>query len=152
MDRRVRPRRRGLLALLLLGVLAVVAPQGASASCVGPQLRVDGGLGEGPPTVYVGEVASIRGSYFLNGCGDSIGVSEGGCSSHTVRETVTPMTEVRLELRQHGHTWSLGSQDADHDGRVLWSLSVPADVRPGPAVLVAGTARLRVAVGSHDRG
>ena len=62
------------------------------------------------------------------------------------------MTEVRLTLVQGDKRWELGMADAGTGentadrGHTRWSFRVPADARSGPAVLVAGTARLKVEI------
>jgi len=47
------------------------------------------------------------------------------------------MQDVQLELRQQGHSWTLGTEDATGMGDVTWMFTLPPDVRPGRAQLVA---------------
>jgi hypothetical protein len=60
------------------------------------------------------------------------------------------MTDVTLVIRQGGQEWELGTQDAgtadDALGQITWETTLPPEVQPGGAVLVAGTARLRIRV------
>jgi hypothetical protein len=143
--------RRRWPALFLLAGLTVVPVGTAGASCAGPELRI-GGSGEGPPTVHAGEQTSVRGSYFTLGCDDYGSATVFGCSTDE-GETVRPMRNVKLVLRQGDRRWDLASEDAgtarqNELGKITWQVRVPDDVREGPATLVAGTARLRVAVGA----
>ena len=133
----VRPRgvRRPFLALvlLLLGLALVPAGSPASASCAGPMVDV-------PRTLVPGETVEISGDNFLDGCQDSmgcpVGCNAGDCEYDDPPPVPTP--DVTLTLSQRGRTWDLGTVDADEDGKVRWSFTVPADVRRGRAVLSWG--------------
>jgi hypothetical protein len=141
-------RRRLLLLVLAIAAITVPAPQDvASASCVAPTLHI----GDADrPVVERGSRLAVDGDFFLNGCGDAVGVSEGaGCSGpHVQREEVRPMTDITLSIRQSGHVWTLATAAAATEaGRVSWSVTIPRRLQPGRAILVADQAqRLRVVV------
>jgi hypothetical protein len=145
-------RRGSRVVAMVAGAVVVTMPapyDGASASCVGPVLELGG---EAPPTVTPGRGLTVTGSYFVEGCNDNVGVVGGGCSAHEQqREPVSPLREVTLSIRQHGHSWRLGKADADpapeHLGDVTWLVTLPMGLEPGRATLVTGrSGPLRVLV------
>ena len=144
----VRRSRLLLLAVLLLGVAAPLGS--AHGSCAGPQLSVGPETGRAP-TLRAGLPVEVQGRHFVEGCDDTGSSSVLGCSAPEVSEEV-PMTEVRLVLVQGDTRWELGVADAGTGeesadrGHTSWSFRVPAEARSGPAVLVAGTARLKVEI------
>ena len=144
----VRRSRLLLLAVLLLGVAAPLGS--AHGSCAGPQLSVGRETGRAP-TLRAGLPVEVQGRYFVEGCDDTGSSSVLGCSAPEESEEV-PMTEIRLTLVQGDKRWELGVTDAGTGeesadrGHTRWSARVPADARSGPAVLVAGTARLKVEI------
>lgn len=134
--------RPALLALLaaLLGLAVAPYPQpSAAASCVAPYLVEDGQL-----VLQRGVRTEVEGEAFVDGCRDTMSCSAGpGCEDcHYNDPEPVPYDDVVLRLRQDGHTWVLGSADADRAedglaGRVSWQVDLPAGVRPGPARLLA---------------
>ena len=61
------------------------------------------------------------------------------------------MSDIVLSLRQGPRMFTVAVEDAgvaadDTLGQVTWTFTVPDEVRPGPAVLVADTARLPVLI------
>ena len=126
----VRPAPLLLLAVLLAVTLAPYPESPASASCVGSSLVGD------PSVLHRGEEQTIQGQFFHNGCADtqSCGV---GCSGCTTDDPESPMQDVQLELRQQGNSWALDTEDATGMGDVTWTFTLPPDVRPGRAQLVA---------------
>ncbi len=143
--------RRSRLLLLAVLLLGVAAPLGsAHGSCAGPELSVAAQKGRAS-TLRAGLPVEVRGRYFVEGCDDTGSSSVLGCSGPEESEEV-PMTDVRLTLVQGDKKWELGSADAGTGkdtadrGHTTWSFRVPVDARPGPAVLVAGTARLKVEI------
>lgn len=135
-------------AVLLVTLAAALFPAWASpgpaqASCVGPMLEVE------PRTAFVrGEPVSVTGGPYMDGCNDTGSCTAFlGCQSCDYGPPAQPLKDVSLELRQRGRTWELATSDADADGSVTWSVTLPADARPGAARLVAeGTQSVRVRV------
>lgn len=143
--------RLGLLAVALVA-LSVVPSGGASGSCAGPELSAPA-LVDRPPQLMIGGETTVTGTSFVDGCDDGGGADVLGCSRDE-GETVTPLRDVTLILRQQGRTWELGTADAGTAqegrlGQVSWTIRVPMDLAAGPAVLVAGRARLKVEVGGR---
>ena len=143
--RRTRMNRRCLLLLigLFVVVLTPVAPGPASASCAGASLEVVDGV-----VLVRGEVATVEGSHFVDGCRDTMTCSGvGGCQSCRYDEPPeAPMQDVALELRQDGRSWRLGTADAgtaeeQRLGHATWTVELPEGVRPGRARLLADTAQ-----------
>jgi hypothetical protein len=61
------------------------------------------------------------------------------------------MERVTLLLRQGGREWKLGTENAgavpdETFGTITWRVSIPGDVRPGVALLVADSAELPIQV------
>lgn len=140
----MRIRFVALLVALAGALLPVwVSSSPADASCVGPTLEVE------PGTRYVrGEPVVVAGGPYRDGCNDT-GSCTGflGCQSCDYGPPARPLKDVTLELRQRGRTWELATSDADDDGSVTWSATLPDDVRPGAARLVAeGTPPVRVRI------
>ncbi len=127
------------IALVLVGFVIVPAPgERAAASCAAPVLETVGGSGH-PPTVPRGSTITVRGRAFVKDCDDT-GQGRGGfgCSSSQRRDPYGPLIGIRLELRQSGRHWTLGTADGHGDlGRVSWQVTVPAGAHPGRATLVA---------------
>jgi hypothetical protein len=135
---RVRPRRAGLVVLLLAAGLSPWPAGPAAASCAAPSLVVDGTTLQ-PPHLAAGRLVTVRGRSFVDGCDDT-GTSTFGCSHDA--ETPTPLRGVGLRVRQDGHEWALGTADAgtagdDRLGQVTWRVELPAGVRTGRAILLA---------------
>ena len=106
-------------------------------------------IGDDPrPAVERGEAVTVEGLHFVDGCNDDGVMVTYGCRSHQQPpEPVEPMTDVTLFIRQDGRTWTLGSANADANGRVTWAATLPSQLAPGRAVLLSGPAeRLRVVV------
>lgn len=107
----------------------------ARASCAAPMIA----LADGTTRVSPGEALTVEGTYFVHGCNDSGGGTAFGCSDDE-SEPQTPYRDVALVLRQRGHEWVLGTEDADaasgdRFGEVTWVVTLPADLRPGRARL-----------------
>jgi hypothetical protein len=146
---RRRTRKVALFAAAFI-VAAMPSPYDAtSASCVGPTLDIGG---QHRPTVTPGQRLTVTGSYFVDGCNDTGSVVGTGCSAHEqAREPVRALQEVTLSIRQHGHSWALGTTDADTTtknlGDVTWVVTLPVELEPGRATLVTDrSSPLRIAV------
>jgi hypothetical protein len=149
-----------LVVATAVGGLALLAPTGTAASCVGPQIAVGGadalprtgrlrpaGHDGGPVLLRSGAALSVSGRWFFRGCHDTSGSS--GCSGPRQPPPEKPSRDVRLLLVQGERSWLLGTADADGPGssyRIRWDVTVPADVGTGPAVLRARTAEVSVSV------
>jgi hypothetical protein len=143
--------RRGysLLMVVLLGLVLAPFPQGtATASCAGPSLQAVEGM-----VLQRSGTASVEGRFFVDGCRDTMSCTGVlGCQKCTYDEPPErPQRDVRLELRQRGHTWLLATADAgtaeeQRPGVVTWTFVVPEGVRPGRARLVADGAQAVVVV------
>ncbi len=108
-------------------------------------------IDEGEPIrafrVRRGAAVTVVGTHFSVGdcCAGLTGEGDPGCSARTEKaEPLRPAADVVLTLRQGGISWRLGSADASRalDGpyEVRWDdVMVPAQAKPGPAVLVAET-------------
>lgn len=126
------PLVRRLVLVVLLGLLASPYPQqSATASCAGPSLE------EQPAVLARGATLTVTGSFFVDGCQDSMSCdARPGCSScEDDAPAPVPLVGVTLELRQRGQTWVLGTAAADDAGRIAWSVELPTGVRPGSARL-----------------
>jgi hypothetical protein len=133
-----------LVAALLAAALAPFPGSPAAASCAGSVLSIAGPTD--PPELQPGDALTVDGRFFVDGCDDTGGQDTFfGCEEE--HETVTPMTDVDLVLRQRGREWPLGTADATRDGDLSWEVRVPAGLRPGRASLVAdGAQDLRVRI------
>lgn len=144
-----RNRRRRGAALALIGVGVACLPMGgATASCA--EASLDVGSGATPARVSAGSEISVDGRGFVNGCDDGGSQSVLGCST-SEGEQETPLSDVTLVIRQDGREFKLGTEDAglaeDNEmGQISWEATLPSGVRPGPAVLSAGTAKHRVTI------
>lgn len=140
---------RGRVVAMIAGAAVVTMPaphDAASASCVGPMLETRDAA---PPTITPGQRLTVVGRFFLDGCNDTrVVVRSYGCSTHEqAPEVVRPLDDVTLSLQQGGHTWRLGTADANSAGRVRWVVTLPVDLEPGRATLVTDQSRgLRVVV------
>jgi hypothetical protein len=129
----------GVVTKLTAGIVLLAgisfAPMGsASGSCSAPVLLVDDPH-KLSGKLRTGSTVVVAGSSFVDGCEDS----------------ENPMRNVGLVLRQGARDWDLGVQDAgsaeEHAlGRIAWRVRVPEGVRPGRAILVAGSAELPVSL------
>lgn len=136
-------------AIAPLAVIALIPPQSASASCVGPSLTVgadpaDVPAPDAPPLpVSAAGPLEVSGQWFREGCNDTVGM---GCDSANPE---SPLTDVDLVLRQGGTTWPLGTTDAGGRGEqysVHWRVDLPAAANEGEATLAAGGAELVVTI------
>ena len=117
---------RPWLAIGLIGAAVIPAP--AEASCAAPWIEVQ--TDEFSP----GDQVHVAGEFFLDGCNDNGGGS--ACSPFPqAPEPEPPMTGVRLELRREGSVLDAVEVDADNDGRLQATLTVPADAQPGRYVV-----------------
>lgn len=123
--------------LLLAGLLLALSPLGpaagpAVASCPAPYLELE------PGQVLAGSF-EVTGRAFVDGCRDSGGCAQVGCSTRCTWDDPEPqpLTDVALTLRQAGRTWILAETDADDAGRVSFTTTLPPDAKPGRAVLTA---------------
>lgn len=142
--------RRCALAGGLAGFL--LAPLGGvSASCAAPYLQMHDGRER--PTLNATDAVTVEGRAFVDGCSDgetqsvvwgcSVSSSEGGEEA--------PMSDIVLSIRQGARTFDVAVEDAgvaanNTLGQVTWTFTVPDEVKPGSAVLVADTARLQVVI------
>ena len=131
-------RGYSLLMAGLVGLVLAPFPQSAaSASCVGPSLQ-----GADALVLDRGGAASVEGRFFVDGCRDTMSCSGVvGCQKCRYDEPPEqPQQDIRLELRQRGHSWTLSTADAgtqgDRFGEVTWTFDVPEGVAPGRARLV----------------
>lgn len=135
----VMHRGFSLLMVSLIGVVVAPFPEvPASASCAGPSLE-----GAGRLVLHRGGSTSVEGRSFVDGCRDTMTCSGVmGCQKCTYDEPPErPQEDIRLELRQRGHTWLLATADAGSAedqrlGWVTWTFELPDEVRPGPAKLL----------------
>lgn len=133
--------------LLLLAGLTLLPGSGASASCIGQSLAVSSA--DARIALRPGAEVRVDGQGYFVGCNDTgVQGSDGlGCEGTQPPAPGTPMNDVRLVLRQAGHTWTLSSADARPPaGDIAWTVRVPAGVHAGSAILQAGTARLRISI------
>jgi hypothetical protein len=131
-------RRSSVLVITIMLALAVAPfPETpASASCAAPTLE-----GSQRLVLERGATVTVEGDYFVDGCRDAIGCSEGlGCDHCTDEPPPRPMEDVGLQLVQGRRTWNLGVADAgaagDQLGWVTWTFVVPAGAKPGSARLL----------------
>jgi hypothetical protein len=149
----VVPRRRTaasmafvvLVTCLVTGLFVPVA----RASCAGPTLGISvadapvtgatwSGETQLPVLVTAGDRISVEGSYFVDGCADSFACTAScGGQSCSANETPRPLRRIELTLVTGDVRTSLGTKDADSDGRVVWDTVIPVDVTAGPASLEA---------------
>ena len=151
--RRTGARRgpRSLACLLALtGLLGAWPVRGAAAGCAGPVLAVGRPAGGVPATpsaavvvVELGATTSVSGEWFHSGCDDT---GQGaGCDAPESEEE--PLRGVPLVLEQGPTSAVLATADAlDRRDRygISWQVRVPAQFRPGAAVLRAAQATLPV--------
>lgn len=119
--------------------------QDAAASCAGPMITVGTGTSTGRPAIHPDTDVVVTGRYFVKDCKDTgQGRSAFGCSSSDRDDDpYGPLTGLRLELRQGGRHWALGSADARTDlGEVRWQVRIPVGVHPGSASLVVHSSDL----------
>lgn len=88
-----------------------------------------------------GEIGVVRGSYFINGCQDTMTCTEWlGCSRCRHDEPrPQPFGDLELRLMQDGSVWDLGVAEG-HDGSPVWSMRVPEGAEPGAARLLVDQA------------
>ena len=125
------------MAGLVAAVLAPFPPAPATASCAGPSLR-----GSERLVLESGGTATVEGQNFVDGCRDTMSCSGVlGCQKCRYDEPPEqPQQDIRLVLRQRGHTWLLDTADAGTTvdrrlGQVTWTFVVPDGVEPGRAWL-----------------
>lgn len=121
-----------VLVGLVLAALVPVGAEPAGASCAAPKVQT-AGLG-----LRAGATVTVDGVGFVDGCQDVRSCTGAfGCSRCTDGPEPAPYRDIILTLRQGGRTWTLGEADArTAAGSVTWTVRVPAEVRPGRAVLV----------------
>lgn len=124
-------------------VAAAVAPWpawNASAGCAAPSLEVVG-TDDLRPTLTRGATVTVSGRSFVDGCNDTGGSSTFGCTSEE-EEPVLPHEDISLTITQGDRRWELGTEDAgtaddNQLGQVTWTVTIPADLEPGRALLQA---------------
>jgi len=133
---------KAAVGLVMLAGISFAPMSDASGSCSAPMLglEVPRKLRQG---LLAGSQTVVTGSSFVWGCAEDPGDREDGEES--------PMEHVTLLLRQGSKEWSLGVENAgwlpdETFGTITWRVSIPEDVRPGRAVLVADSAELEVRV------
>ena len=131
------PVTRVLVLAVGLGIAAVLpSPHGtAAAGCAGPYLELD----QSSRALPAGSPVTVEGQGFFVGCNDTGGGDVWGCWQ-APEEVERPMRDVELVLRQDGRRWVLATADAGTDegnrlGQIRWEVQLPADARPGAAVL-----------------
>ena len=112
---------RIFLAMIVIAVAFV--PRIANASCAGPSFEID--RNTAPP----GAMIHVSGEAFSDGC-DDVGGSD-GCGRPIAEEEVLPMRDVRFELRHRGTTVDAAVADAEADGQISATLTVPIGAKPG---------------------
>ena len=153
----MRSRVSLVVALCAAGLGLVAGPSPVTAGCVGPSLEVPGAQ-----TRFAEELEGrsvtvlprrdgplvVTGMTFANGpCNDTPNTS--GCGAPETPAPSVPAKDVELTLRQGERTWRLGTADAsgsEDNYAVRWDTELPAEVRPGRATLIAGTADLAIEV------
>ena len=136
-------RLASLLILLTATALWPVDP--GSADCASPYLQI----GDNPRPVLSPDFSvTVAGRAFVKGCNDQ--PAPLGCSTSREEEEV-PSTDVALIVRQGTRHWDLGSEDAgiaatNELGQITWEVMLPRQLRLGPAVFIADSARLEVTV------
>lgn len=134
-------------ALLLAG--APWPPERAAASCAAPSIQI-GDDTQRRVAIAASATITVEGLGFVDGCDDTGGQTEWGCTPDDVTEA--PMRDVGLSIRQGPQRWELGSADAgtaedNRLGQVTWSFDVPGRLEPGRATLIArGAQPLRVVI------
>ena len=138
----------GIVAMIAVG-LGLVAPAPARTSCAGPQLSlVQGGASvparrvpQGADERLLHDVArrvplQVLGSNLTFDCDDTVELHP-GCGGPTVQpEPIVPLQQTRLVLSQGDRRWKLGELGAVRpDLTADAEVSLPAEVRPGRAVL-----------------
>ena len=161
-------RFRALLVVTVVAAsgLGLFAPSRAVASCVAPSISLPDVAaematvdGEQVPvySVVPGDMLTVDGEYFFEGCNDFVVVEVGthGCSGPpdpTPNPPPAPAARnVRLVLAQAGHHWTLDTADAageDDSWAITWTAELPADLEAGPATITARSAELHLIIES----
>ena len=135
---------------MLLAVLAVPVPAGAS--CAAPVLQVAGAVPTTVPDVVGHPVPLVRlvAGQDLAVVADGLGPCDGpvagsGPSCEAPREPAG-LRDVDLLLVQGDRRQVLATADAGRDGVARFTALLPADLRPGRAVLLAGGTALDLAI------
>jgi hypothetical protein len=128
--------------LMLLAGISLAPMSDASGTCSAPLLTIDVPPRD-RPGVAAGEGTVVTGSSFVWGCAETL--EDRGTDAEA------PMERVTLLLRQGGREWKLGTENAgavpdETFGTITWKVSIPGDVRPGVALLVADSAELPIQV------
>lgn len=130
------------------------SPPAARASCVGPSLAVGASAESGepsdPPTNLVrGQATRITGVFFHAGCEDTFSSPRPGCQASQPADPQSPLTDVRLTLKQGDRSWDLGTADAadrEQQYAISWNVVIPNDLAVGAATLTAESAILSVQI------
>ena len=149
--RRSLTARVALVLLSAVGLGAVVVAPIAGASCAGPQLVIDQGgyrvpgrqVGKGPNERIVYHVSrdeplQVLGTSLTHDCNDTASYRQVGCGPPIPDpvEPERPFQDAQLVLAQQGRVWTLGRfGDVGPDLEAIVEVDLPADARPGPAVL-----------------
>lgn len=120
------PRRSAaaLVAVLTLPLAACANQTTSAASCASPQATVV------PAAARPGQAVHLRGGAFIDGCDDVV-------ANGVHLNTQAPLTGLTVRLEQGTSSWTL-ARDVDaatRDGVLDLTVTVPADVHPGPATL-----------------
>lgn len=141
---RIIARPLGILAVTALAALLPGCAVGSSqAACAAPLPTVE----VSPQRAVPGEPFTLRGEGFIGRffCDDTGGpgiLADDDTRAYGARD-------IRLEYRQDGKTWRLGTADAGRKLGFETRVEVPADARPGPATVRAvggGTAKTTLRV------
>lgn len=122
------PRIRLVLAAAVV-LAALGGVEGATADCIGPEIEVQ------PKTVRPGERIVITGSSFLATCNDT---ASGGCFSSGEPPKNLPMRNIRIDLVTRDLVTPLGVADANDSFRWRQTVTLPADLQAGEAIVRAG--------------
>ena len=100
--------------------------QSSSAICVAPQVSAS------PTSVHAGQKLHVTGRWFHSGCDD---VVTNGQTSDTQR----PLVGLTVRLQEGSSAWELarGVKATTRNGMLDLLVTVPAEVRPGPATLTS---------------
>ena len=108
---------------------------GSAASCASPSVVVAG-------TVALHGTVQVTGQAFFDGpCIDNQGFVDGTPEPSNPSGSTQPSTGLQLVWTQNGSTATLGTVDADAEGRFSVTVQVPVDAAAGAATIQVAPAR-----------